>query len=98
MATLNPIQESPNPVPSGSVGTITLTFTVNPGTPDLTANLNVYDNGVVIASSAAITLKGVPAEATPVVSMGSTNTGWEIRTSQGILASLGNNQFTIAHS
>ena len=98
MATLNPIVESPNPVPSGSVGTITLSFTVSPGTPDLTASIGVYNSGTLIATSPSVVLKGVPAESTPVVTMGSTNSGWEIRTDQGILSALGNNQFTIAHS
>ena len=98
MATLNPIQESPNPVPSGQVGTITLTFQTNPGTSDLTANISVFNGGTLVASAAAVTLKGTPGEATPVVTMGSTNNGWEIRTDQGILAALGNNQFSIAHS
>lgn len=98
MATLNtPLTVSPSPVPNGSVGTIVLTFTTNPGTPNLTANISVYDNGALIASAPAVVLNGVPAEATPTVTAGSTGTGWEIRTTAGVLASTGNNTFTIAY-
>ena len=98
MATLNPIQETPNPVPSGQLGTITLTFTLDPGTPDLTANIGVYKDGTLVASSPSITLKGVPAETTPpTVTVGTTNVGYEIRVDHGVLASLGGNQFSIAH-
>ena len=97
MATLNPIQESPNPVPAGSSGTISLTFQTDPGTPDETADLTVYKDGVVQQTATGIVLKGRPAEATPVVQAGSSNVGWEIRTTQGALAPLGNNQFSISY-
>jgi hypothetical protein len=97
MATLNPIVESPNPVPNGQLGAIVLTFTTDPGTPDLTANVSVYDNGTLIATAPPITLNGIPPEPTPTVSLGSTNSGWEIRADNGVLASTGNNTFTISY-
>lgn len=98
MATLNALTEAPNPVPSGTTGTITVTFNTNPGTPDQTADISIYDNGTLVNSASAVVLKGVPAETTPTVALGSTNTGWELRTTSGVLTSLGSNTFSIAHS
>lgn len=96
MATLNPITVNPSPVPSGQSGEIDLTFTTDPGTPDKVAAITITDNGSVIGSG-SVTLDGTPAEATPVVSVGNTGTGWEIQTDNGTLAALGGNKFSITY-
>lgn len=99
MATLNPIQETPNPVPDGSTGTISLSFQTDPGTPDETADITIMLNGIVQQSASAVVLTGRSAEVTPVVQIGETGSGWEIRTDAGVLAAgEAPNQFTIAHS
>lgn len=98
MATLTAVNESPNPVPSGSTGNISLTFNTTPAQGNLTADITVYNNGVVAGGATGVVLNGSAAEPTPDVQVSSTNTGWEIRTSQGVLRRVGQNQFTIGRT
>lgn len=98
MATLASFNESPNPVPAGSTGNINLTFNVSPAQGNLTADITVYNNGVVAGGATGINLNGTAAEPTPDTQIAATNTGWEIRTTQGVLRRVAQNQFTIGRT
>lgn len=94
MATLQSLTANPTTVEPGASSTITVTFNVASGTPDVVAHVAVLLDGGQQGST-DITLKGQPAESTPVVSAGSTNVGWEIRTDAGTLTPTGNNTFSL---
>lgn len=98
MATLTSFVESPNPVPSGSTGNISLTFTTAPPQGNLTADISVFENGIFRGNATGVVLSGSVAEVTPDVQIGATNTGWEIRTTQGVLKRVSQNQFTISRT
>lgn len=96
MATLTSLTASSQTVPS----TLTATFSVAGGTPAVTANVTVLLDGVVKGTASNIQVApAVPGESTPVVSLGNTNSGWEIRTTAGVLRGGSvQNQFVLSAS
>lgn len=80
---------SPNPVPFGATATVTATFDLQPGA---VYEVKLFDGGVERAAG-TVTFEG---ETAPTVNVGSTNQGWEVRTSGGTLTPLGNNQFRLS--
>jgi hypothetical protein len=78
MATLNPIQGAPNPVPNGQSTEVDLTFTLSSGTPDRVAAITITEDGTTVGSG-SVTFTGTPAEQAPTVSVGATGHGWELQ-------------------
>lgn len=97
MAAVQSVTANPTSVPAGSSSTVTVAFTTNPGTPSRVAHVVVLLDGGQ-QGTADVTLQGVPAEATPVVQIGSTGTGWEVRTDAGSLTAQGGNRFSLLNS
>lgn len=95
MATLNQFSANPTTVPPGGASTVTITFNVTPPQSDLTADLTVYENGEQRGQVLGVVLQGQPGEPVPTVTLGATGSGWELRTTAGVLAALGNNQFSL---
>lgn len=85
---------TPTTIPAGQSGTITVTFDLDPGTPDQPAVVLLKLDGVTKAEVDGV-LKGVPAEQLPNVQVGTTGQGWEISTSAGTLNEPSPNVFTL---
>lgn len=79
---------NPSSVPPGGSSTITVGFAVQAGEVN---DVVLYQDGAERARG-TVTFAG---EAVPVVSLGSTNTGWELRAPGGTLTALGNNTFRL---
>lgn len=97
MATIQSVSASPTSVPVGSSSTVTVAFNTSPGTASRVAHVAVLLDGGQ-QGSADITLQGTPAETTPNVLVGSTGTGWEIRTDAGTLTASGSNRFSLLNN
>lgn len=66
MAT-NPSISAPASVPHGGDGVVTVTFTLDPGTPDQPINVQLLDHAGAVLDQETVTLGGRAAEPFPTI-------------------------------
>lgn len=93
MATVASFSAAPNPVPApGRTTRLTVTFNLDPGTADQNYTAQLLDPAGAGAGSVAVTIKGIPAEAVPVVKAGATPGSWSISVPSGTLTPVAGQQ------
>jgi hypothetical protein len=71
----NPQISAPASVPAGSLVTVVVTFTLDPGSPDSNGYLCLRDANGTLLVSQSVTLLGTPAESFPAVEVGAAPPG-----------------------
>lgn len=84
-----PTLTAPASVPFGGTANIGVTFVT---APPRSVGVTLHEDGVQVGSG-SVTFDGEP---TPVVALGSTGVGWELRATGGTLVAVGGNNFTLA--